>query len=189
LVFCLGGCAPQVDPAPAKGQAAQEAGERQIAAMAEKHGAKSDWMDAINNRRTARVYGFQIQDAFRDLVGNKALLTVEIKDIYEGKTGCRLVCSPALSPSPTPDLIMALWSTRFVLDLTRDQAQRLAEADEPLRASTFAVVAVPTQIGVGLNSEIQQDGENARGEGDVWIRGTLVDAARLPDGYAPGLGK
>jgi hypothetical protein len=51
------------------------------------------------------------------------------------------------------------------------------------------VVAVPTQIGVGLNSEIQQDGENARGEGDVWIRGTLVDAARLPDGYAPGLGK
>jgi hypothetical protein len=190
FICSAGGCSRNSDDTAnsvaEKRKAAQEAGQRQLAALAKKHGARTDWMESVE-RGHNEVFAFEIQDVFKRLVGRPILLTVEFNDIYETKDGHRLICSLADGPSHSVELTTEWEHTHFVLDLTQEKAQYMAEAMHANCIATFAVVAIPTRIDVKFSNEFRQDEEGAPGEGsysltrEIWIMGSLVDAECLPE--------
>ena len=138
------------------------------------------------------LFAFEIQDAFEGLVGCPILLTIQFNDIYRTKDGKRhLICSLADQPPCSADLTEEWQHTHFVLDVTQETAQFMADGvHNHHHIDTFAVVAVPARIDLSSATSSSRM-KIVPGEGDyaltreVWIRGRLVDAECLPDLYTP----
>ncbi|MGO8688994.1 MAG: hypothetical protein ACLQLG_05120 [Thermoguttaceae bacterium] len=181
FAVCSAGCGESRNKAAQEQEAArrEEVTQRQIAELAKKHGAKTDWMNSAKDT-DHQVFALELQQAIDPFVGHPVLLTGMVRDVYRTKDGYGLMCSP------DPDGSEAWRTTYFVLDVTEDTARRLL-ASKPDSFQRCAVVFIPSRVSVTFREEAQahspddeQSGEDYELTRRLWVRGKCVDAEFLP---------
>ncbi|MGA2033926.1 MAG: hypothetical protein ABSG68_16890 [Thermoguttaceae bacterium] len=165
---------------------------QQIGALADKHGARTDWMSAAHGSPVGEGYAYQLQKALDPLIGHAILLTAYADDIYRRNDGLRLVCHLEPDNSEAP-VWQDIWrKTHFVLDISEEQAKRLVDAQSSTSLDFFgdcAAVAVPSRVDLWFDNVLHEDKPNDDMAGEYelvrqqWVRGKCVEVLPLPSGY------